>query len=368
MLLPSHPVVALSFAHRRPQGPEATQGTFFNWYVALSQEIEIAGQRGARLELADAEMAAQVRRVAVAEQEAAAAALSAYYELIAAREALRLAAALGSIADSLARLASGRVAQALSAPVDADVAVAEATRLGLMRIEAAQQLRGAHLELMTLLGIDPLRQTEVSGAWPPVLPATGMAEMGEAALVERALALRGEVGAAEMEQRARERQVRLLRRARVPNLTLSFIAQRDGLDELVLGGGLQMPLYLPAPLGPGRRGEITEAVARVEQATTSIEQVRRRVRLEVTQATATERAKTESLALFSPALVQRAEADLHALAQAVAAQRMPLREALLQQRSLIELLSSHVRVRLEAALARVELLRATGLLGQEVYR
>lgn len=368
VLLPNHPLVGLSFAQRSPQGVEASRGTFFNWYVTLSQEIEIAGQRGARLDLVDAEMAAQVRRVGVAEQEAAATALTAYYELVSARETLRLAELLAGVATSLARLASGRAAQALAAPIDADVAAAEATRLGLVRIEAAQQLRGVHAELMTLLGIDPLRQTEVSGAWPLAVPELPMAELGEAALIERALALRGEVGAAEMEQRARQSQLRLLKRSRVPNLTLSFIAQRDGLDELVLGGGLAVPLYLPAPLGPGKRGEVAEASARAEQAVTGSERIRRRVRLEVTRASVNARAKSEALALFSPVLLQRAEADLQALAQAFAAQRLPLREALLQQRSLIELLSSHVRVRLEAAITRVELMRATGLLGQEVKR
>lgn len=118
--------------------------------ITLSQELEIAGQRGARLDLVDAEMAAQVRRVAVAEQQAAAAALAAYYELLGSREALRLAEAQRGIADSLSQLASARAAQALSAPVDADVAAAEATRLGLARIEAAQQLRSAQLALSIL--------------------------------------------------------------------------------------------------------------------------------------------------------------------------------------------------------------------------
>lgn len=368
VLLPNHPLIALSFAQRSPQGIESSRGKFFNWYLTLSQELEIAGQRGARLDLVDAELAAQVRRVGVAEQEAAATALTAYYELVAARETLRLAAFLAEIADSLARLASGRAEQALSAPIDADVAAAEATRLGLVRIEATQQLRITHAELMTLLGIDPLRQIEVGGAWPLELPSLLTAAQGEAALVERALALRGEIGAVELEQHVRQRQLRLLKRARVPNLTLSFIAQRDGLDELVLGGGLAVPLYLPAPLGPGKRGEVAEANARTEQAATGVERIRRRVRLEVTRAAANARAKSEALALFSPVLLQRAEADLQALAQAFAAQKVPLREALLQQRSLIELLSAHVRVRLEAALAHVELMRASGLLGQEVKR
>lgn len=368
VLLPNHPLAALSLAQRSPQGPEAARGTFFNWYVTLSQELEIAGQRGARLDWVDAEMAAQVRRVGAAEQEAAAAALVAYYKLLGARETLRLAEALFGVASALARLSSGRVAQALAAPVDADVAVAETAKLGLVRIEAAQLLRSTQAALSSLLGIDPLKQTEVNGAWPPELPPLGQADLSDMELVERALTLRGEVAAAEQEQRARAQQVRLLRRARVPNIALSFLAQSDGLNELVLGGGVQVPLALPSPLGPSKRGEIAEMGVRAEQAATRLAQARRRVQLEVTQAAANERAKAEALTLFPPELLQRAEADLQALEQAVAAQRMPLREALLQQRSLIELLQSHVRVQLEAALARVELVRAAGLLGQESKR
>lgn len=363
VLLPNQPVVAVSFAYRQPQGVEATRGTFFNWYVTLSQEFEIAGQRGVRLDTADAESAAQVRRVAVAEQEAMAAALVAYYQLLAAQQELRLAESIGVIAASLSRWATARAAQALLAAVDADVAQAESSRQGLARIEAVRRAQGAQHSLLTLLGGSPMEPAEISGQWPPA--PLSAPPSNEVALTERALILRGEVAAAEMERKARERHMALLRRARVPNLTLSAYAQRDGLDEMVFGAGLSMPLFLPSPLGPSRQGEVHEASARAEQARTTLEQVRRRVKLEVAQAIARERAQTEALALFPPALSQRATADLRALAQAVAEQKLPLREAMLQQRSLIELLQAELRVHLESAVSRVDLLRATGLLGQE---
>lgn len=366
ILLPNHPTVAVSVAQRRPQdlNGEATGQAFVNWYVTLSQEIEIAGQRGARLDVADAALAAQVRRVAVAEQETAAAALSSYYNLLAAREEMQLATELAEVATGLSRLATARVQQSLMSPVEADVALAEANRLSLVRIEAGLRITNARAVLSVLLGQAPNFAPELAGDLhpdPAVLPApAGNLE----SLVQRALTLRGELAAATMERTVLANQVRLLRRLRAPNLTLSVYAQNDGMNERVFGGGVALPLPLPSPLGPSRRGEIAEALARGEQAESEIERVRRRVTQEVTQSLQAHEAQTEALRLFPAALVERARADVRAISQAVTARQLPLREALLSQRSLIELLQSDIKVRKELALSRVELLRATGLLLQ----
>ena len=59
-LLPSHPVVSLALADRRGPaeagGGAMTAPTALNWYVTLTQELEIAGQRGTRLAVVDAEV------------------------------------------------------------------------------------------------------------------------------------------------------------------------------------------------------------------------------------------------------------------------------------------------------------------------
>src|SRR4051812_21584426 len=102
--LPSHPVVAATLSRRRT--PEDV--TAVNWSVTLSQELEIAGQRGARVAAADAEAAAAVRRLAVIEQEVAAMVLGALLEAAAASEALRLADALAGAGRALATVAEGR--------------------------------------------------------------------------------------------------------------------------------------------------------------------------------------------------------------------------------------------------------------------
>ena len=98
--LPAHPVAAATLARRRAEGPAA--GSVLNWSATLSQELEIAGQRGARRAAAESAESALTRRLAVAEQEVAARALSAYYEAVAAREGLGLALSLAEAGEALA--------------------------------------------------------------------------------------------------------------------------------------------------------------------------------------------------------------------------------------------------------------------------
>lgn len=356
-VLPNHPVLTASVADRRlfRDAPQEMQVPVINWYVTLAQEIEIAGQRGARIREAESETAAQLRRVAVAEQEVAAGALAAYYEVLAAGEEVRLAADLARIADSLATASAARAREALLAPVDADVARSEAVRIALGRFEAERRYAAAQAVLASLLGrTGPL---SVTGSLD-LEPSTR--ELPIEPLVESALGLRGELAAAEQERSVRQARVSLLRRQRVPNLTLTLTAQSDGFNERVLGGGISVPLFLPSPLGPSRAGEISAALAQVEQAETTLEQVRRRVRMEVTRAVLAESTHARELQLFPRDLTTRARTDLQALGQALAARQIPIREALLSQRSLIDLLQAHIRSRLAFALSRVERMRAAG--------
>jgi cobalt-zinc-cadmium efflux system outer membrane protein len=350
--LPSNPVLSATAARRTGGGRQ--EGSVLNWSATLSQELEIGGQRGARLEVADAEAAAQVRRVAVAEADVTARALSSYFEALAAREALELAGRISESSQALAAAVEGRAREALIAGVDADVARAEATRLGLGRYQAARRWSVARAALGILIGAPG--EVEVAGE----LPRPGLT-IAAPALEETALRLRGDLAAAQMERRVLERSLTLLRRQRIPNLTLSAFAQRDGFAEDVLGGGLSIPLPLPAPLGRTRGGEIAEVTARIGAADSSLEEVRRRVRLEVSQALAAFRAADASLSLFPDDLLARARADLAALREAMSTKQLSLRDALVAQRSLIELLNSHLEARLDRAQTWVALQRVAGL-------
>jgi cobalt-zinc-cadmium efflux system outer membrane protein len=352
--LPSNPVVAATIAHRRRPPPESAEA--LNWSVNLSQEFEIAGQRGLRVDAADAQAAAQRRRVAVAEQEVAAGALGAYYEAVAAQETLRFAEDLSRTAQALAAYAEGRAKEAVLAGVEADVARAEATRLGLVRFEAERRLAESRTALALLLEVDPTGLT-LDGSLAPA-PASALPP-GQ--LEEQALRLRGEIAAAEIERQVLERRLAVVRRERVPNLTLSAFAERGEIDDRIFGFGLSVPLPLPSPVGRTRAGEIAETLAQIRAAEASTELVRRRVRLEVARAAAAYKARQGSAGLFASDLLDRARADLTALREAVASRQLSLREGLQWQRTLIELLQGDIETRLGRVLAWIDLQRVVGL-------
>jgi outer membrane protein, heavy metal efflux system len=357
--LPSNPQVAATAAQRRGSGDAGTaRGPVLNWSATLSQELEIGGQRGARLQVVEAEEAAQGRRVAVVEQDVAAQALSAYFEAVAAGEALRLAEELAEAGRLLASAAEGRAREALLSGVDADVATAEAARLGLLRLEAERRSAVARTTLGVVTGGDTA--VDVVGALEPPAWLGPLGAGSDAALETDAIRLRGEVAASEMERQALQRQVTLLRRERIPNLTFSTFVQRDAFAERVAGVGLSVPVPIPAPIGRTRAGEIAESGARARAAESSVQLVRRRVRLEAAAALAAFRATQGALALYGQPLLSRARADLAALREAMTSRQLTLREGLMAQRSLIELLQGSIEARLGYAEASVELRRVAG--------
>jgi len=353
VVLPSNPTLAGTIStRRRPDEPRSVP----NWSVSLAQEIEIGGQRAARLEVAGAEREARESRLRVTTQEVAAGALGAYYEAIAAREALTFATELASTARALAEYAEARAHEELISGVEADVARAEATRIGVVRFEAERRLAETVAILALLLDVPGTHLT-----LPPALPQ-GASLAGDAAyFADQALRLRGELAAAEAEQRVLERRLVLVRRERISNPTVSLFAERGEIEDHIFGVGLALPIPVPAPLGRTRAGEITEAIAQLRGAQSSRELARRRVLGEVSRATTAYWAKVGEAALFAPALMARARADLIALRDALVARRLTLREGLPWQRSLIELLSADIDARLAKLMAEVELRRVAGL-------
>ncbi len=376
VLLPANPVLALSGAQRR--GPEAGAT---NWYATLSQELEIAGQRGARRRVVTSEQSAQAQVVRATERDVAADALTSYFETLAARSALQLAARLEQSFAGVAAAAQAAATNGLGSGLDADLAEANLLRLSQERITAGYREQSAVAALHTLLGLEPVAAVAVDGELAPLVQAEGLArELAEVispagasapgvSIISLARASarldrereRPEVRAAEAQQAAAEQRVDIFRRARVPNLTVSAIAQRDGFDERVLGGGLSMPIPLPQPLGRTYAGEIAANAALARRAATELTRVQRAVRLEVASALYAFEAARAARALYSDERVARAQQSLNEIADQIRAGRLAVASAMLTQQALIDLLRGQVTAQLELCLRSVELARAAGL-------
>ena len=352
-LLPSNPVLSLSLARRSTPSAEAT-----NWSATLSQELEIAGQRGARRSTADAALEAQSKRLLLSGRETAGAAWSAFFEALAARAAERLAERLLTLTQALSDVAHARAEQGLVAPVDADVATATWVQSAQSRFAAERRSSESTSILLSMFGLDPARASLLIEG--ELLPIDGVDE-ALAQYASGAAADRPELRVLDAERRAQESRAAAFRRSRIPNPTISLFAQRDGFDERVLGVGVAFPIPLPGNIGRTSLGEIAESEALARRASSEREAAARQIRLEIAIAAQAFASRAKAVQAFPPEALARADESLLSLSEEVESGRLALRDAVLAEQSLIELLRSSIEARREWCLASLTLARALGM-------
>lgn len=352
--LPANPVISFSAARRSAPGgtPEA-----FNWNASLTQEIEIGGQRGARKEVAQSQLLAQEQRVLVSRQDVAASTWSEFFEVIATQEDLRLTAKLVGVANAIATVARARADQGLSSAVEADLAEATSLRLVQARFAGERRLAQSQARLANLVGSDPSTPPRVEGDLQPLPNVEAAAHR----VLRDGFASRPEILVAEGEQRAFVNRADLYRRLRIPNPGISVFVQNDGFNERVLGLGLSLPIPLPGSVGRSYIGEIAEAEALSRRASTEVERLQRQLRLDVVTVLRDFESRRLEVDALPPDRLQRAEDGLQALGREIQAGRLNVRDALVTQQALVELLRMHLAARHALAVASVELARVSGM-------
>ena len=354
VFLPSNPSLSLTLGTPTDL---PVRGTNTLYSATLSQELEIAGQRGARVDAAEAQQGAQRSRLLAARRDVAAAALAGYFDQLAAASGTRIAGRLANLAHALKGYSTARAQIGLSAPVDAVLAESEAIQLTTLALEAEQRLAETSTALTMLVGLDPLTErAQAEGTLTPMELRDGSAQ----SLASGALVGKPEILAAVAEQRAEEARARVLRRMRIPNPTISLFARKDWLEERAVGIGISFPIPLPSPVGRTNAGEIAEAEATAERKGAEAEQLRRETKLQVVQAAESLARRKQAAERFDPEVVRKAEEALDAIADELAVHKLALRDALVMQRSLIDLLFGHIEARRRFCLASVELARVAG--------
>jgi cobalt-zinc-cadmium efflux system outer membrane protein len=187
------------------------------------------------------------------------------------------------------------------------------------------------------------------------LPAAVVAGSSVKELEEAALRTRPEVLSARAEVEAARARAEVLRRERIPDVTIAAGWRHEEFSE-ILGVRLSVPL----PFFRRNQGEIAGQEARIEQAAAAARQAELRIRLAVRGAYGSwQRAKAAAGAI-APDLESRLRGDVQALQLAYQRGTMQLpavlaalRETQVARRALLD-------ARVEAVQAALELARATG--------
>lgn len=354
VVLPSNPSIAVVGATPIEPGLSSRPPL---WSATLSQELEIAGQRGARLDVVSAEQKAQRARLDAVRRDVAADALLLYFDAVAAAEETKIADRLGTLATSLATVSKARAQSGVAAGVDATVGVAAAARLEQARLVARQRASIATASLGSALGLDPTSLVpRVEGDLSPISLEDGTGPT----LADAAVARRAEIVVAKAEGESQNGRASLYRRLRIPNPTLSVFVRNDWIGEQSMGIGLAFPLPLPSPVGKTYAGEIDEATALAGRAEAEVDRLRRGVRLDVAKAFAVWSMRKQQVDLYKREQVRDSEDALRNIAQEIEAGRLPVKDALYTQQALIDFLFAEVEARRQLCFAAVELARVSG--------
>lgn len=336
VVLPEHPTIDVMVARRR--GPDDRD---VNVYGTLRQPIEIGGQRRTRKRVARAEIEVARAEVASVKRRAAAAGMVAYYEVVVAQRRGAEMDKVLEVTRKLESLAAERVGAGASAGIEHELA--RATRVSAERrvLDARREEKVARVRLGRLVGTNPTA-LEVSGDLTPIAVESAPAKA------------RPELLVGEAQLRSQELRTKMLKRSRVPTAALVATVQRDGFGELVAGGGFSLGIPLPSPLGPNKRAEIKESVETVRRIHAENERLKLAFAIEQETTTAELHARRETLAIYDPAVTQSASAALDSLAEAMVAGQLDLRDALLAQRTLLELLQGRLEAEHEVCIAALE--------------
>ncbi len=350
-IFPSNPVLAASVGRRWND----TQPAVTNWYFTLSQELELSGQRGARLDAADATVAAHDQRARLLARDVVADAYVAYFRALGTKSQVALATRLEAIARAVADAATAASNRGVTPGLDADLAEVAAVRATQARIAAEARATEARIALANALGLDPAGT--LPDATGDLRPLARVVDDARAALAAPHPATEALLADA----RAFGSRATAYRRGAVPNVTLSLFVQEDGFAERVLGAGIALPIPFPEPIGRTNVGLAREQDALADRSRDDAKQVDRDVRTAIVGAIAAYDAANRELEASPQTTADRAETTLGSVSQEIAAGRFAVRDAVLSQQTLTSFLLDREAQRLALALASVEVARAASL-------
>ncbi len=308
----------------------ASDGSVGEYELALTQEIECAGQWGLRAGAARAGL----ERAQYGVRNAARATLGdvsrAYFEALAADRRLAVSRAVLALNERLLAATRTQLREGEISALEANLSEIEYGRARARVLAAHREATSTALELKRLTGLSidqPIRLTDdlPDGPDPTALSVDS--------LLSTALAQRPDLAASAATVSQFETLRRLAAREAVPNLRLGVIADRDGAnDESRLGVGVGLSL----PLWNRNRGVVAERAAQMEQATLQRRATELRIRTQVTVAYRAYLAASEEAQVYETSVLQPARANQDLLETAYRAGKVNLSTLLLLRNQLLD--------------------------------
>lgn len=348
ILLVNNPQVRASAGQRRATDNAETNVEF---EVRFGQRFEIGGQRGDRMDEANARLRATEAAANDVQRVVELAIATSFYDALAARDRVQLRTDSRELAERLFQVATKRLERGAGVPLEVNTARIRRAEADRRLLAARSQERASLLRLKQLLGLPSKSKLTLQGE----LPKAALAQSDEV-LVSRALKERPDLLQANQRIEVARASTKLADANAWPDISLGFSYGKEEQNNIFMGGlRTTIPLF-NRNQGVRQRERATLRRRQAEQTALKLEveaELRREL-LAYGQARA-------GLLLYDAEVLRAQEESLQLLQRAFQAGDIGIPNVIVVQREVIESREGYLDVRLELARTRAAVLAAAHL-------
>lgn len=296
LLLPSNPAIGTKMDERhntREPGRYTTDYT-----ITLSQEFQVAGQRGKRISVAEKNLEKVTAEVETLEWDITARVKKNFYEVLALKKVLEARQTIQELYERLREAMQLKFKEGAATILELNTANIQYNRARREYQVASGGYASSLLGLKLLLALPEDYPLEPTGELEYMVMRPDLS-----GLIKGALQTRPDLKAVEREVERAELEIDLLKSQRVPNPQVEgFLAREEGSHRIV-GGAVTIPL----PLIDRKQGELQKAGASKEAARLNLENKHLQIRKEVQSAYEVFLASQKGLEAYEGIVTEMAE-------------------------------------------------------------
>jgi len=256
LLLPSNPVLAGTLSNK-DKPAEAGGGKYTNYSVTLSQEFEVAGQRGIRIDIAEKDLARVALGIRDRERVLAYEVKNGFVRALLLHKREELTKKVVKVQEELLEFTRIRYKAGSVSGLEVNLAEVELGKAKRDDLSVTRELKESLIALQGLMGAKPTGGFKVEGD----VSVHAYRLPDKQTLREKAELLRPDLKASDEEVELSSRAVDLAKREAIPNVTFGGFQSRD---ETLNERGVLMSVSIP--LFDRKQAERKAAEARVWQA------------------------------------------------------------------------------------------------------
>lgn len=351
LLLINNPTIEGDLS-KKDKPKEEGGGKFTNYGVKLSQEFEIAGQRGLRIEVAEKGLSKVRLEIENRERILTNEVKDAFAKTLASKKKVELTKEVVRLKEDLLNFTKIKFQAGDVSGLEVNLAEVELSKTKRDLILSEREYKEALLSLQGLLGVKPDNAFRIKGELSAEMPSLPDKEK-----LQNLALIRPDAKAAVMEEEKSNAAVFLINREAVPmpNITLSGFYDRDE-NRNVAGLSVSIPL----PIFDRKKAERKEAKTKAEQAKINRSGIEKAIEREFDQAYNAFVSSHKEISVFKKEILSKSLENLSLLNLAFKEGKIGFFDVRLAQRDAIDIQFSYLDAVLRAQQAIYAMERTIG--------